>query len=56
LRFSSSQGRQARGIEEGRRLRHELRFVEQCDALVRRMVLGLSRLTAGPASRRPRAS
>jgi hypothetical protein len=46
LRFSPSHGSQARNIEEERRLRQELRVVEECDVRVRRAVLGLSRLPA----------
>jgi len=49
LRYSSHD-RHERAREEGRRLRQDLRVVEECDARVRRAVLGLSRL---PAHRAP---
>jgi hypothetical protein len=45
LPFSSTDGRPERGREEPW-LRHDLRVVEECDAYVRRTVLGLSRLAA----------
>ncbi len=50
MRYSSSEARNERGTEKGRRLHRELRVVEECDARVRRTVLGLSRL---PAHRAP---
>ena len=50
MRYSSSEARKVRGTEKARRLHRELRVVEECDARVRRAVLGLSRL---PAHRTP---